>query len=155
MNAENAHEFARCIQAFKHPRYELMATGEIYDGDAEVDKLLQENKHAFPDFHFDPEQLHHADSGIFVEGAFRGSHLGNWRGLPATGRKVDVPMVIFFRFEGTEMICERSFFDLNTALQQLGVAWNPNSVAGKISTVVNHPMTIGRALLRQLRTKRR
>lgn len=138
----------------RRPRYELVPTGEIYDGGAEVDKLLQENKAAFPDFHFDVEQLHHTDSGVFVEGAFRGTHLGRWRGLPATGRKVDLQMLILFRFEGEGMICERVFFDLNTVLRQLGVAWDPNSIAGKISTVLNHPITIGRALWRQLWPKR-
>jgi len=150
MTAENAHEFTDCIRAFSHPRYEVVPTRETYDGGVEVERLLQENRAAFPDFHFDVEQLHHADAAIVAEGTFRGTHLGTWRALPATGRKVEVPLLIVFRFEGERMICERVFFDLNTFLQQMGVAWDPNSTIGKISTVVNHPITIGRALWRKL-----
>ena len=46
------------------------------------------------------------------------------------------------------------FFDLGTALRQLGVARDPNTTSGKIATVLNHPVTIGRALLRKLRRGR-
>ena len=149
MNAENAHRFADCIGVFAHPRYELMPTGEIFDGAARVDVLLQENKTAFPDFHFEVLRLGHAIDSVFVEGVFRGTHLGPWRGLPATGRKVNVPMMIVFRFEQLRMNCEVVYFDLSTVLQQLGVAWDPNSAIGRISAAVNHPLTIAGALLRK------
>ena len=36
MEAENAHEFERCIAAFAHPRYEVVATGETWDGHGSV-----------------------------------------------------------------------------------------------------------------------
>jgi steroid delta-isomerase-like uncharacterized protein len=151
MTAENAHTFDTAIGFFARPRYEVVATGEVYDGTAELGRLMHENVTAFPDFQYDPERLHHADDAIVVEGTFRGTQLGTWRGLPATGRKVEFPMLIVFPFEGEAMMGERIFFDLNTALRQLGVARDPNSVGGKITTVLNHPVTIGRALLRKLR----
>jgi steroid delta-isomerase-like uncharacterized protein len=95
MNAENGHEFERCINAFAHPRYEIIATGEVYDGPGEVASLLDENKRAFPDFHFDVRRMRDADEAVIVEGDFRGTHLGLWRGLPATGRAVDFPVIIY------------------------------------------------------------
>jgi predicted ester cyclase len=154
MTSENAHDFRRCIGAFKHPRYEVVPTNEIYDGDAEVDRLLTENKLAFPDFHFDLERLHHADEAILVEGTFQGTQHGEWRGLPATGRKVEVPMLIIFRFEGEAMICERVFFNLGTVLQQLGIARDPNSIGGKIAALLNHPLTFSRAVVRNFVPRR-
>jgi steroid delta-isomerase-like uncharacterized protein len=150
MTAENAHEFDHAIGFFERPRYEVVATGEVYDGISELGRLMQENVTAFPDFRYDFERLHHADDAIVVEGTFSGTHQGTWRGLPATGRKVRFPMLIVFPFEGEAMMGERLFFDLNTALRQLGVARDPNTVSGKIATVLNHPITIGRALLRGL-----
>jgi hypothetical protein len=63
-------------------------------------------------------------------------------------------MLIVFPFEGEAMMGERIFFDLNTALRQLGVARDPNTTSGKIATVLNHPVTIGRALLRPIRRRR-
>src|ERR1700716_2892352 len=86
MNAENGHDFERCIDAFAHPRYEIIATGEVYDGPSEVASLLDENKRAFPDFHFDVRRMRDADGAVIVEGDFRGTHRGAWRGLPPTAR---------------------------------------------------------------------
>ena len=148
MEAENAHEFDRCIAAFAHPRYEIVATGEVWDGHSGVNALLHENKKGFPDFRFHPEAWHHANDAVIVEGRFTGTHRGSWRGLPATGRKVDFPLIIVFQFEGSDMVCERTYFDLGTPLRQLGIARDPNTRGGKIGAALSHPITIGRALLR-------
>lgn len=150
MTAENAHEFERCIDAFAHPRYEIVATGEVWDGHDGVNALLHENITAFPDFSFDPQVLQHADRAVIVEGRFRGTHKGNWRGLPPTGRRIDFPLIIVFDFDGDRMTCERTYFDLGTILRQLGVARDPSSLGGRLETIVAHPLVVGRAFLRQL-----
>ncbi|HEX3328084.1 MAG TPA: ester cyclase [Actinomycetota bacterium] len=155
MRAENAHRFDEAIEFFARPRYELVATGEVFDGASPLRGLMQENVTAFPDFHYDVIHLHHADDVIVVEGSFKGTHEGRWRGLPATGRCVDFPMLIVFPFKGDQMMGERIYFDLATALRQLGVARDPNTVAGKISTALNHPITLGRALFRGAQRRRR
>jgi len=148
MEAENAHDFERCIAAFTHPRYEIVATGEVWDGHSGVNTLLKENKQGFSDFQFHPSRMHHGDDAVIVEGRFTGTHDGSWRGLPPTGRKVDFPLIIVFVFEEDRMICERTYFNIGTPLAQLGVARDPNSTGGKVATVLNHPLTVGRALLR-------
>ena len=150
MEAENAHEFDRCIAAFSHPRYEIVATGEVWDGHSGVNTLLNQNKKGFPNFRFHPEVMHHSDRAVIVEGRFHGTHTGNWRGLPATGRKVDFPLIIVFQFEGEHMVCEKTYFDIGTPLRQLGVARDPNSRGGKIGTAVNHPFVVGKALIGSL-----
>ena len=154
MQAENAHRFDEAIGFFERPRYELIATGEVFDGAGPLGGLMQENVTAFPDFHYDFTDLHHSEAVIVVEGSFRGTHEGTWRGLPATGRRVDFPMLIVFPFDGERMMGERIFFDLSTPLRQLGVSRDPNTVSGKITTVLYHPITIGRALLRGLGRRR-
>lgn len=121
MTAENAYEFERCIEAFSHPRYEIVATGEVFDGHDGVHGLLIQNRAAFPDFHFHPELIHHAERAVIVEGRFTGTHKGDWRGLPATGRTIDFPLIIVFGFEDDRMMFERTYFDLATVLRQLGV----------------------------------
>jgi len=40
MEAENAHDFDRCIAAFANPRYEIAATGEVWHGQSGVNALL-------------------------------------------------------------------------------------------------------------------
>ena len=38
MQSENVHEFDVTMATFDHPRYEIIPTGEIYDGPDEVHK---------------------------------------------------------------------------------------------------------------------
>jgi steroid delta-isomerase-like uncharacterized protein len=148
MRLENAHDFPGCIAQFGRPRYEVMADGDVFDGPDRVDDFLSENRRAFPDFHFDPTRVSPTSDAVIVEGRFRGTHQGSWRGLPATGRSVDFAMCLIFEFEGEVMTNERLYFDLITPLVQLGVADDPNSAKFKIVTVLTHPITIGRAALR-------
>ena len=99
----------------------------MFDGADRLGAFMRENVTA--DFRFDVGHLYHADEAIVVEGTFLGTHLGTWRGLPATGRRVAFPMLIVFPFEGEHMLGERLFFDLGTPLRQLGVARDPNSIS--------------------------
>ncbi len=153
MTAENAHNFDDAIGFFARPRYEVVATGETYEGASGVELFLNENLSAFPDFHYDVEQMHHAEDAIVTEGVFRGTHEGTWRGLPATGRKVEFPMLLVFAFEGEAMMGERVFFDLHTVLRELGIARDPNTTGGKIESMLLHPVTIVKALFRKLKRR--
>jgi hypothetical protein len=45
-------------------------------------------------------------------------------------------------------VCERAYFDFATILRQLGVANDPLSLRGRVSTALNHPLTVGTAVLR-------
>jgi steroid delta-isomerase-like uncharacterized protein len=154
MRLENEHRFDGCIAVFEHPRYELMPTGEVHDGGAGVGALLRENLTAFPDFRYEPRRTVPAEDVVFTEGHFVGTHHGPWRGLPATGRVVRVPMAVVFEFQGTALVCERVYFDLHTVLRQLGVARDPQSLAGRVTTLLNHPWTVLRAMLRALLRRR-
>ena len=148
MRLENAHDFPACIDKFGRPRYEVMANGELFDGAARVDDFLSENRRAFPDFRFEPTRVSPTPEAVLVEGMFKGTHDGAWRGLPPTGRRVDFPMCLIFEFEDDVLVNERIYFDLGTPLRQLGVADDPNSAKAKILTVLTHPVTITRAVLR-------
>jgi hypothetical protein len=56
-------------------------------------------------------------------------------------------MTAFFLFEGEELVCERVYFDQQSIMRQLGLAHEPTSLAGRLSLLVSHPVTIGRPLL--------
>ena len=56
---------------------------------------------------------------------------------------------------GETMVGERLYFDLGTPLRQLGVARDPTSIGGRVATVVNHPVTVGRALVRSMLRRKR
>jgi steroid delta-isomerase-like uncharacterized protein len=155
MRLENAYDFPACIAEFAKAKYELVADGELFDGPDRVHQFLSENHTAFPDFEFVPTRVSPTTDAVLVEGRFVGTHLGNWRGLPATGRKVDFAMCLIFEFEGDSMINEKLYFDLSSPLRQLGVVDDLNSVRGKLTLVLTHPLVIGRALVHKLTHGRR
>jgi steroid delta-isomerase-like uncharacterized protein len=147
---ENDHDFAACIAKFGRARYEVIAGDETFDGEARVAQFLSENRRAFPDFHFTASRISPSAEAVIVEGRFTGTQNGFWRGLPPTGRKVDFPMCVVFDFAGDAMVNERIYFDLGTALQQLGVQFDPNTPIGKLMAFLGHPVTIVRGALRAL-----
>jgi len=150
MESENRHEFDTTLATFRDPRYELVATGEVIDGEAEVARYYQETRAAFPDQRNEVLAIHHADDAVIVEFDLLGTHDGVFRCVPPTGRSFRCRMAAVFEFEGEELVCERVYFDSATILRQLGLAHDPMTLTGRVATAVNHPVTIGRALVRRV-----
>ena len=150
MESENHHDFDTTIGTFAHPRYELIATGEIYDGEQEVRGYYAESRTAFPDQRNEVLALHHTEEGVIVEFDLLGTHLGPLRGLPPTGRTFRCRMCALFVFDEDQIINERVYFDQLTIMRQLGVAHDPDTLPGRATTLISHPLTIGAALLRRV-----
>ncbi|HEX6712647.1 MAG TPA: ester cyclase [Thermoleophilaceae bacterium] len=122
MESENTHDFDVTLATFAgHPRYEIVPTGEVYDGTEEVDRYYQETRAAFPNQRNELISLHHADDAVIVEFWLRGTHKGEFRGVPPTGKSFECRMTAFFLFEGEDLVCERVYFDALTLLSQLGL----------------------------------
>ena len=47
MESENRHDFAATMATFAHPRYELMASGQVYDGVDEVNEYFRSSRAAY------------------------------------------------------------------------------------------------------------
>jgi steroid delta-isomerase-like uncharacterized protein len=150
MESENRHEFDLTLETFDHPRYELIGTGDVYDGAEEVAAYFEETRTAFPDQRNELIAMHHSDDAVIVEAMLYGTHLGSLRGLPATGRKFEMRFCALFLFDEDRLMCERVYFEPGTILRQLGVAHDPLTLRGRVATVFNHPITVGQALVRQL-----
>ena len=121
MESENRHEFDVTLRTFAHPRYELIATGEVYDGEEAVRGYYAASRAAFPDQRNEVRTLHHADNAVVVEFDLMGTHRGPLRGIPPTGREFTCRMIALFLFEGERIVCERVYFDSATILGQLGI----------------------------------
>jgi steroid delta-isomerase-like uncharacterized protein len=154
MGSENDHDFDTTIATFGHPRYELVATGDVYDGEEAVRAYFAETRRAFPDQRNELVALHHADDAVIVELDLLGTHLGRLRALPPTGRAFRCRICAHFLFEGDELVCERVYFDRLTIMRQLGLAHESTSLAGRVTTLVSHPLTVGRALARRVTGRR-
>jgi steroid delta-isomerase-like uncharacterized protein len=150
MESENEHDFDTTIETFDHPRYELVPTGDVFDGEEEVRGYFAESRMAFPDQRNELIALHHADGAVIVEFDLLGTHLGPLRALPPTGRSFRCRMTAYFLFEGDGLVGERVYFDQLSIMRQLGLAHESSSLAGRLSTLVSHPVTVGRSVLGSL-----
>ncbi len=121
MESENRHEFDVALGTFDHPRYELIATGEVFDGPEEVAGYYRASRAAFPDQRNENVVMHVADDAIIVEFDLLGTHEGELRGIAPTGRSFRARMCALFLFEpgGDRIVCERIYFDQATIAQQL------------------------------------
>ncbi|REF00035.1 ester cyclase [Thermomonospora umbrina] len=121
LDAENDLEFDRALHTFDHPRYELIATGQVFDGPEEVMEYYRSTRSAFPDQRNENVVLRHAEDAVIVEFDLRGTHRGAYLGFEPTGREFTCRMAAVFEFEGDRMVCERVYFDLATIASQLGL----------------------------------
>ena len=119
MEAENVHDFDAVIDTFSHPRYELVATDNIHNGEQAVRDYFTQTRAAFPDQRNELISLRHADDAVTVEFWLLGTHKGPLMGIAPTGRSFKCSMTAFFIFEGAELVCERVYFDSATILRQL------------------------------------
>ena len=114
-------EFDRTLATFNgHPRYEIMATGQVYDGDDEVLAYHRNQRTAFPDQRHENVRTHVADDAVITEFDLLGTNLGDFYGLPPTGKAFRVPVVAVFFFDGDRITNERIYLDTATLLTQIG-----------------------------------
>jgi len=122
MEAENVHDFDAVIGTFGHPRYELIGTDRVHDGEEAVREYFRDTRSAFPDQRNEPIALHHTDDGVLAEFWLLGTHRGPLGDLAPTGRSFRCRMAALFLFggpEGRDLVCERVYFDSATILRQL------------------------------------
>ncbi len=121
MESENHHDFETTLGTFEHPRYEIVPTGDVFDGAEEVQRYFDDSRTAFPDQRNELIALHHADDGVIVEFDLKGTHEGPLRGIPPTGKTFTCRTAAFFLFEEDRLVCERVYFDAATIMSQLGL----------------------------------
>jgi steroid delta-isomerase-like uncharacterized protein len=120
------HEFDATLATFAgHPHYEIMATGQVFDGPDEVMGYYRTTRTAFPDQRHDGVVLHVSDDDtVTAEFDLLGTNTGEFYGLPPTGKSFRVPIVAVFTFEpgGTGLVNERIWFDAASLVTQIGRA---------------------------------
>ena len=85
MESENVHDYDVTIGTFHHPRYEIVPTGAVHDGEAEVREYFRVSRTAFPDQRNELIAMHHADDAVIVEFWLLGTHRGPLGPIQPTG----------------------------------------------------------------------
>jgi steroid delta-isomerase-like uncharacterized protein len=152
---ENEHDLEGVLRTFGDTaRYDDEPWGDHYEGRHEVRSFYGQLMKALPDLAIVVQRRHVADDAIVVEVMICGTHLGGWRGLPATGRRVQFPLCGVYTFDAADRLAgEKIYYDRGTVLRQLGVFYEPQSILGRMSVLATHPATIARAIARKLRRK--
>ena len=57
-----------------------------------------------------------------AEATFVGTHIGEFVGIPATGKEVRVPLCVSYDLENDQIIRARIYFEMPVLMAQLGVA---------------------------------
>jgi steroid delta-isomerase-like uncharacterized protein len=76
---------------------------------------------AFPDLAMTVEDVVDGGDKVVARVRFTGTHTGDFMGMPATGRAVDVQLIDIMRFAGDGLVHEHwGVFDQMAMMQQLG-----------------------------------
>jgi len=82
----------------------------------------------FPDINFTIEELYAAGDRVAYRYTMRGTHQGEWAGIPATGNKVEISGVGIWRIENGKVVDSREEPDVLGFVQQLGMELKPKEV---------------------------
>jgi steroid delta-isomerase-like uncharacterized protein len=120
--SEVQHDWETCLATFGgHARYEIMATGQVHDGDDEVLAYHRSQRLAFPDQRHENLRFHVADDDTVVaEFDLLGTNTGEFYGQPPTGKSFRVPVIAVFSFHHDRIVNERVYLDGASLIQQIG-----------------------------------
>ncbi len=111
------------LRALVHPDFVNHggATGDLVGPDALLESLEQFYT-AMPDWHVSEDYVVAQGDRVASRGTITGTHLGNFMGVPPSGKKAAWTGIIIYRLDDDGMIVERwQDFDALSMLQQLGV----------------------------------
>ncbi len=114
--AEDARDIAGLMSTLTDDCvYKLVTTGEEWHGKQGATRFYTELLTAFPDIHFDLQNIVIGPQGVFEEAHVSGTHQAQWLNTPATGKRLEWNVVIFFPWDAAQKKFqgERVYSDLN------------------------------------------
>lgn len=152
IRSENLHDLEAIMETFgQEARYDDEPWGDHRVGKDGVRSYYEDLIRALPDLHTDVQKRHVSDDHIILEVEISGTHGGEWRGLPGTGRRVRFPLCAVYSFDDQQkLVGEKIYYDRATSLRQVGLFHDPSTLLGRITTPLFHPLTVVRAVGRNL-----
>jgi steroid delta-isomerase-like uncharacterized protein len=102
--------------------FTIMATGQEHQGPEAVLGMLNYFYHVAFDATATTRLTLFGENNAMVEGNFVGKHIGEFAGIPATGKDVNVPICVVYDLANDQITRGRVYFEMPVLLQQLGVA---------------------------------
>ena len=101
--------------SFKQHQYDRPSTREGFKA------IIQEVRTAFPDLKLTLEDSVAADDKVWMLVTCRGTHLGQFKGIPPTGRRFEISEVHIGRFENGKAVEHWGVSDMARLMEHLGV----------------------------------
>jgi steroid delta-isomerase-like uncharacterized protein len=97
-----------------------MATGDEHQGIEALRKMLTFVYHTAFDATAEVKNLVVADGKAVLEADFVGKHIGEFAGVPATGKQVRVPLCVTYDLENDKIKRGRIYWEVPSFLKQVG-----------------------------------
>lgn len=115
VRAENARDVDAVLATFTRPRYEIVPTGAVHEGESAVRSMLEGSWAALPDdVQWGADAIYHGDDGVVV--------VTRTTGTAPDGTPIDFTSVNLFEFDGLDLVSERCWFDRPTTAVLYGPA---------------------------------
>ena len=95
-----------------------------------VKQLTLMLRSAFPDFKATIDDMLAEGDKVVVRMTWRGTHRGEFMGIPATGKSVSIGVIDIVRFSEDKFVEHWGLMDNASMMQQLGAVPAPGMVAG-------------------------
>lgn len=102
--------------------FKLMATGQESATPQGVSEMFQYLYHVAFDAVATANVMVFGDDHAVCEFDFHGKHIGEFAGVPATGKEVHVPLCVVYDLEKGKIKAARIYFEIPALMAQLGVA---------------------------------
>ena len=94
--------------------------GGATHGREQIGQVFQAYFVAFPDMEMEQGDVIIDDNRAAVAATFKGTDRGGFMGMPATGRRVTIPVVFLYEFKGDKIVRDRRIYDFTGLLVQIG-----------------------------------
>jgi steroid delta-isomerase-like uncharacterized protein len=101
--------------SFKQHQHDRPSTREGFKA------VIQEVRAAFPDLKVAVEDSVAVDDKVWIRVTCRGTHLGQFKGLPPTGKRFEITEIHIGRFENGKGVEHWGVADISRLMEQLGV----------------------------------
>ena len=106
--------------------FTMMATGEDSRGPEAVRQMLHYFYHVAFDARAETISKIVSNGQAVIEAQVVGTHIGEFAGIPATGKEFRVPLCVVYDVENDQISRARIYFEIPALLAQLGVQTGPS-----------------------------
>jgi steroid delta-isomerase-like uncharacterized protein len=152
VQAEVERDLDKIMQTWgEKPDFDDVPWDEQFTGRDGIREHYDELLTAFPDLDIEVHDRHVTDRFVILEVTVSGTHLGDWRALPAMGRRMESRVCALYSFDDQGMLAlERTYYDKAKILEQLGIFQDPRTTTGKVMAAITPPFAIVRTLAHRL-----